>query len=169
MLVKTVWVFPVTTISWTTRWLYISRIPWLRTNSTKEGVRTHCSRTFFIIISLHEHTTLVIPVLLQSKDNFLESQFFRHYLLLIHKVSYDSGYKKNRVSAPKSFDLGASETRFHPNLLLHFICCTQLFAERKRHLLTLLYLAFTIPSSLEKRHKPFFLVSIIAEIGKLVK
>ena len=41
--------------------------------------------------------------------------------LLIHKVSCDLGYKKNRVSAPKSFDLGASETRFHPNLLLHFI------------------------------------------------
>jgi len=32
----------------------------------------------------------------------------------------DSGYKKNRVFAPKSFDLGASETRFHPNLLLHY-------------------------------------------------
>ena len=82
VLVKTVWVFSVTSISWTTWWLYISRIPWLGTNSTKESVRTHCSRTFFIIISLHEHTTLVIPVLLQSKDDFLESQFFRHYLLL---------------------------------------------------------------------------------------
>ena len=104
-----------------------------------------------------------------SATDAVKSQFFRHYLLLIHKVSCDSGYKKNRVSAPKSFDLGASETRFHPNLLLHFICCTQLFAERKRHLLTLPYLAFTIPSSLEKRHKPFFLVSIIAKIGKLVK
>ena len=57
-----------------------------------------------------------------SATDTVESQFFRHYLLLIHKVSCDSGYKKNRVSAPKSFDLGASETRFHPNLLLHFIC-----------------------------------------------
>ena len=104
-----------------------------------------------------------------SATDAVESQFFRHVLLLIHKVSCDSGYKKNRVSAPKSFDLGASETRFHPNLLLHFICCTQLFAERKRHLPTLLYLASTVPSSLEKRHKPFFLVSIIAEIEKLVK
>ena len=56
-----------------------------------------------------------------SATEAVESQFFRHYLLLIHKVSCDSGYKKNRVSAPKSFDLGASETRFHPNLLLHFI------------------------------------------------
>ena len=57
-----------------------------------------------------------------STTDAVESQFFRHVLLLIHKVSCDSGYKKNRVSAPKSFDLGASETRFHPNLLLHFIC-----------------------------------------------
>ena len=56
-----------------------------------------------------------------STTDAVESQFFRHVLLLIHKVSCDSGYKKNRVSAPKSFDLGASETRFHPNLLLHFI------------------------------------------------
>ena len=57
-----------------------------------------------------------------SATDAVESQFFGHGLLLIHKVSCDSGYKKNRVSAPKSFDLGASETRFHPNLLLHFIC-----------------------------------------------
>ena len=57
-----------------------------------------------------------------SATDAVEGEFFRHYLLLIHKVSYDSGYKKNRVSAPKSNDLGASETRFHPNLLLHFIC-----------------------------------------------
>ena len=48
----------------------------------------------------------------------VESQCFRHDLLL---YLCDSGYKKNRVSAPKSSDLGASETRFHPNLLLHFI------------------------------------------------
>ena len=57
-----------------------------------------------------------------SVTDAVESQFFGHGLLLIHKVSCDSGYKKNRVFAPKSFDLGASETRFHPNLLLHFIC-----------------------------------------------
>ena len=92
-----------------------------------------------------------------SATDAMESQFFRHVLLLIHKVSCDSGYKKNRVSAPKSFDLGASETRFHPNLLLHFILLYSAFTERKRHLLTLLYLALTIPSSLEKRRKPFFL------------
>ena len=55
-----------------------------------------------------------------SATDAVESQFFRHVLLLIHKVSYDSGYKKNRVSAPKSSDLGASKTRFHPNLLLHY-------------------------------------------------
>jgi len=36
-------------------------------------------------------------------------------------IVLDSGYKKNRVFAPKSNDLGASKTRFHPNLLLHFI------------------------------------------------
>ena len=57
-----------------------------------------------------------------SATDAVKSQFFGHVLLLIHKVSCDSGYKKNRVFAPKSFDLGASETRFHPNLLLHFIC-----------------------------------------------
>jgi len=34
--------------------------------------------------------------------------------------SCDLEYKKNRVFAPKSCDLGASETRFHPNLLLHY-------------------------------------------------
>ena len=64
-----------------------------------------------------------------STTDAVESQFFRHYLLLIHKVSCDSGYKKNRVSAPKSFDLGASETRFHPNLLLHYF----LLKYQKRH------------------------------------
>ena len=104
-----------------------------------------------------------------SATDAVESQFFRHYLLLIHKVSCDSGYKKNRVSAPKSFDLGASETRFHPIYYFILSVCLQPFAERKRHLPTLLYLASTLPSSLEKRHKPFFLVSIIAEIEKLVK
>ena len=41
----------------------------------------------------------------------------------------DSGYKKNRVFAPKSSDLGASETRFHPNLLLHYF----LKFTKKRH------------------------------------
>ena len=37
-----------------------------------------------------------------SATDAVESQFFRHVLLLIHKVSCDLGYKKNRVSAPKS-------------------------------------------------------------------
>jgi len=36
-------------------------------------------------------------------------------------ISCDLEYKKNRVFAPKSCDLGASETRFHPNLLLHYL------------------------------------------------
>ena len=37
-----------------------------------------------------------------SATDAVESQFFRHVLLLIHKISCDSGYKKNRVSTPKS-------------------------------------------------------------------
>ena len=55
-----------------------------------------------------------------SATNAVKGEFFGHVLLLIHKISCDSGYKKNRVFAPKSSDLGASETRFHPNLLLHY-------------------------------------------------
>ena len=85
-----------------------------------------------------------------SATDAVESQFFRHVLLLIHKVSCDSECKKNRVSAPKSFDLGASETRFHPNLLLHFICCTQLFAERKRHFAYFALLGFHYPKLARK-------------------
>ena len=104
-----------------------------------------------------------------SVTDAVESQFFGHGLLLIHKVSCDSGYKKNRVFPPKSSDLGRQKRG--STLIYYFILsvCTQLFAERKRHLPTLLYLALTVPSSLEKRHKLFFLVSIIAEIEKLVK
>ena len=56
-----------------------------------------------------------------SATEAVECQFFRHVLLL-NFYNYDLEYKKNRVFAPKSYDLGASETRFHPNLLLHFIC-----------------------------------------------
>ena len=37
-----------------------------------------------------------------SATDAVESQFFGHILLLIHKVSCNSEYKKNRVSAPKS-------------------------------------------------------------------
>ena len=37
-----------------------------------------------------------------SATDAVESQFFRHVLLLIHKVSCDLGYKKNRVYTPKS-------------------------------------------------------------------
>jgi len=44
-----------------------------------------------------------------------------HDYLFFYMIVLDSGYKKNRVFAPKSNDLGASKTRFHPNLLLHFI------------------------------------------------
>ncbi|AAV62103.1 unknown protein [Streptococcus thermophilus CNRZ1066] len=46
-----------------------------------------------------------------------------NFLDMIYSFIFETQDAKRTMSlAPKSFNLGASETRFHPNLLLHFIC-----------------------------------------------
>ncbi len=98
--------FPVTTVSRTTWWLYISYIPWLRPNSTKESVRGSLSLHLFIIISLHEHVNLVIPKLLQSQNNFLKCYLDIVYSL-IKMIFYDTSlpcrlYEARRASVSSS-------------------------------------------------------------------
>ena len=60
-------------------------------------------------------------------------------------IVLDSGYKKNRVFAPKSNDLGASKTRFHPNLLLHFILLYSAIYSEKAPLAYLILLGSHYP------------------------
>jgi len=49
--------------------------------------------------------------------------FFRHFVSLFCKIADAEKSKEPRSITPMPTDIGAFETRFHPNLLLHLSDC----------------------------------------------
>ncbi len=72
-MLKAIGIFTIASIGRTPGWLDVGHIPRLWTENTQERSGIEGPRAFFHIVGLLDDTTLLGPVILQSKDQFLKS------------------------------------------------------------------------------------------------
>src|SRR5690606_23757271 len=67
-------VLAIAAILGTTRRLHIGGTPGFRPDGAQKGRRVRCARPHFHVIGLKQRTTLLVPVLLQRKNDLLKSE-----------------------------------------------------------------------------------------------
>src|SRR5208283_995101 len=97
-MLKTVRIFTIAAIRWAPRWLYISHIPWFRSQCAQTGRGVKSAGPDFHIIWLLNYAALRVPVFFEGKNQFLKIHNF--LLAVMNEKFINTGLLKNAHPSP---------------------------------------------------------------------